>query len=299
MTALPKQASNKTLVPPLKCQGIKTKLVPFIAASIRWDGGGRWVEPFLGSGSVLFNIAPERAIVSDSNPHIIRLYSGIQDGSITEQIVRQYLDEAGLALSERGAEYFYEVREAFNVDEDPLKFLFLNRSCFNGMMRFNARGQFNVPFGHKPERFRRAYVTKVVNQVAAVRALIARKDWEFRTQDWRRTVAGARRDDFLYLDPPYIGRHVGYYNGWSAADAVDLARRVQDAGCGFALSMWKENRYRSNEHLAECWSGAHIATMNHFYYLGARKALRNAMTEALAIHPDCVAGADQAPPDAV
>lgn len=60
-----------TLVPPIKCQGIKTKLVPFIQDTLDWDGNGTWYEPFLGSGVVLFNIQPERAIVSDRNEYII------------------------------------------------------------------------------------------------------------------------------------------------------------------------------------------------------------------------------------
>ena len=62
---------NHVKIPPIKCQGIKSKLINFITSNISWNGEGRWVEPFLGSGVVLFNVQPERALIGDSNPHII------------------------------------------------------------------------------------------------------------------------------------------------------------------------------------------------------------------------------------
>lgn len=65
---------KQIVIPPIKCQGIKTKLVKFILSSISWHGRGRWIEPFLGSGVVLFNVQPEHALVNDINPHIIHLY---------------------------------------------------------------------------------------------------------------------------------------------------------------------------------------------------------------------------------
>lgn len=172
---LPKNIS-KVIVPPLKCQGIKTKLVPFIASTIRWEGKGKWIEPFLGSGVVLFNINPNRALVSDTNKHIINFYKNLQEGRIDEKMVKDYLEENGVNLFKYGQEFYYEVRDQFNQNssdeiDDSLKLLFLNRCCYNGIMRFNSQGKFNVPFGHKPERFRRPYITKIVNQVARIRQI--------------------------------------------------------------------------------------------------------------------------------
>lgn len=136
-------------VPPIKCQGIKTKLINFISTSIEWNGEGRWIEPFLGSGTVVFNIQPQRATIADSNPHIIKFYQDIQNNVITPEQVREYLYEQGELLSQTGDgadSYFYEVRSRFNENPNSLDFLFLSRSCFNGMMRFNKKGGFNVPF---------------------------------------------------------------------------------------------------------------------------------------------------------
>ena len=126
---------KKVHVPPVKCQGIKTKLVPFIAGNIRWNGQGRWIEPFLGSGVVAFNLAPKRAKLSDTNKHILNLYREVQEGRITEGIVRERLTDMGCLLRKQGESYFYEVRDRFNASADPLDLLFLNRSCYNGVMR--------------------------------------------------------------------------------------------------------------------------------------------------------------------
>ncbi len=297
---------QKVIVPPIKCQGIKTKLVPFIMQSIVWDGKGRWVEPFLGSGVVLFNVNPRNALIADTNPHIIAFYKGIYDGSITPALVRHHLETEGELLlktyrTDRESHY-YVIRERFNKNGDPLDFLFLSRSCFNGMIRFNKFGKFNVPFCRKPDRFRPAYITKIVNQVKAVKKIMHGKDWEFKVADWRDSLADVEATDFVYLDPPYIGRHTDYFSQWTDRDAEDLALAAQSLPGGFALSMWQENRYRVNSHLADCWSGNVVRTMSHFFHVGPTEALRNSIIEALVIKngyetslPDEIAEPDPRP----
>ena len=80
------QRAAAPFVPPIKTQGIKTKLVGFILGNVDWDGfagqGGRWIEPFLGSGVVLFNARPRMARSGDANVHIVDFYTGIQSGRI-------------------------------------------------------------------------------------------------------------------------------------------------------------------------------------------------------------------------
>jgi DNA adenine methylase len=109
--------------------------------------------------------------------------------------------------------------------------------------------------------------------------------WEFRTAGWEEILREAGPEDFVYCDPPYLGRHADYYNTWSEEDALLLARRVRDLPCGFAVSMWKENRHRANAHIASAWAGCTVRTFTHFYHVGAGEALRHAMTEALLIRP--------------
>jgi DNA adenine methylase len=273
-------------VPPIKCQGIKTKLVPFIFSSIQWNAGdARWIEPFLGSGVVALNLAPERALLADTNRHIIGLYQAIQRGELTRASIREFLECEGKKLEAGGADYYYEVRERFNEQGSPNDFLFLNRSCFNGVMRFNRHGKFNVPFGHKPERFSKAYITKIVNQVGWTAKQMWGKAWEFRVARWDDVLAEAQPRDFVYLDPPYIGRHTDYYNSWDEAEAEKLAVVVKNLPCGFGLSMWLENRHRKNEHIEHCWSDLEMRVCSHFYHVGSSEDLRNEMDEALLIKP--------------
>ena len=278
---------DRVLVPPIKCQGIKTRLTPFILSQIRWAGQEhtRWIEPFLGSGVVAFNLAPDRALLADTNRHIIHFYQAIQRKEIQSSLVREFLQDQGNKLRKVGAEYYYEVRDRFNQFSSSLDFLFLNRACFNGVMRFNRRGEFNVPFCRKPQRFSPSYVTKIVNQVDRLAHLIAEKDWEFSVSPWQETLAKAELGDFVYLDPPYIGRHTGYFNAWTQLEAEKLAAIAQQLPCGFALSMWLENQHRRNEHLQQCWSGLEARTFHHFYHVGSKETWRGQIDEALLIKP--------------
>ncbi len=275
---------SRIRVPPLKCQGIKTKLVHFILDSINWSetDRGRWVEPFVGSGVVVLNVAPRRALLTDINTHVIRFYNDIADGQLTPNSAREHLEKHGRILLQSGEPYYYEVREHFNLKPTSHDFLFLNRCCFNGVIRFNARGHFNVPFGKKPDRFRPAYITKVVNQLAYLASLMKNSDWSFEEADWRETVRRAHREDFVYADPPYIGRHTDYYNKWTETDAVELFESLKFLPCGFALSTWSQNRYRSNPYLPSDASIV-VKTFNHFYHVGPTESLRNPMIEALII----------------
>jgi DNA adenine methylase len=274
-------------VPPIKCQGIKTKLVPFIAQHIHWaeTPQGRWIEPFLGSGVVAFNLCPERALLTDSNQHIIHFYQAIQRGELTRDRVREFLTREGACLLRDGEAYYYAVRSRFNANPTPLDFLFLNRACFNGLMRFNRNGGFNVPFCRKPQRFAPSYVTKIANQVDWVARQMTGKAWEFRIAPWQATLNAAQPPDFVYLDPPYIGRHTDYYNAWNQDQAETLAHRTRHLPCGFALSMWLANQHRHNAHIADCWADIEMHVCQHFYHVGSTETLRGAIAEALLVHP--------------
>lgn len=272
-----------TLVPPIKCQGIKTKLVAGISEIIPTPVAGRWIEPFCGSCVVALNIRPLRAILADTNQHIINFYQSIQRGNITPSMVKDYLYQEGATLQTRGSDHYYEVRERFNANPNSLDFLFLNRACFNGVMRFNRQGQFNVPFGNKPDRFRQAYITKIVNQVKNFKNTVDNLDWQFRTADFRNTLTNTTQDDFLYVDPPYTGRHTDYYNSWTTADDNELIRILQQSISQFLLSTWHHNRYRQNETIERHWQSNRfsISTLAHYYHVGATEELRSAMIEAL------------------
>ncbi len=273
--------SEKIFVPPLKIQGIKTKLVPLIRENVILDKETIWYEPFMGSGVVGFNVEPERAVFADVNPHIINFYNRIKDGSITSGRVRAFLEAEGKKLENGDADYYYEVRDRFNQHHEPLDFLFLNRACFNGMMRFNKDYNFNVPYGHKPQRFAKAYITKIVNRVAHIEELLKNHEWEFLCQSFEDTISSATHSDFIYCDPPYIGRHVDYYDSWDEELEVALHSALVKSQSNFMLSTWHHNDYRSNEYIEQVWNDCQIITREHFYHVGAKEKNRNPVVEAL------------------
>lgn len=115
---------DKIFVPPIKIQGIKTKLVPLIKENISLNENTIWIEPFMGSGVVGFNVRAQRAIFSDINPHLINFYNSLKSKKISHITVKNFLSEEGRVLSEHGENYYYEVRERFNKLHNPLDFLF-------------------------------------------------------------------------------------------------------------------------------------------------------------------------------
>jgi len=268
-------------VPPIKIQGIKTKLVPLIKQSVVIDNNSVWIEPFMGSGVVGFNIEPHYAIFGDTNPHIIEFYNQVKKGIITPYIVRKFLEQEGKLLEQGNDEYYYFVRERFNKEHNPLDFLFLNRACFNGMIRFNKNYDFNVPYGHKPQRFAKAYITKIVNQVAHVSDLLQKHDWSFVCQSFEETIAMAKDNAFIYCDPPYIGRHVDYYDSWDEQSEILLHRTLVDSNARFMLSTWDHNDYRKNGYITLVWKDCQKITQEHFYHVGAKEKNRNPVIEAL------------------
>ena len=277
---------SKIFVPPIKIQGIKTKLVPLIRQHILPLNDLLWVEPFMGSGVVGFNLRPRQAFFADNNPHLINFYNALKCKKISSGLVKEFLTEQGKLLTERDENYYYEVRERFNKCHEPLDFLFLNRSCFNGVIRFNGKAQFNVPYGHKPQRFSKSYVTKITNQVRYVEDCFSEFDWTFCCQDFRETLnqLDSSRMSFIYCDPPYIGRHVDYYNSWNEADERTLCDMLKKSGRSFMLSTWIGNKFRVNSCIKDTWKFCRRETQEHFYHVGAKEINRNSMLEAILMN---------------
>jgi len=271
----------KVGVPPIKSQGIKTKLVPWIKSIVPSNFDGAWIEPFMGTGAVAFNVAPRRAILCDTNPHLVNFYSGIASGEITPEIVKEYLEREGAMLLSKGEDHYYFVRDRFNSEHSPLDFLFLNRAGFNGMIRFNRKGGFNIPFCRKPQRFAQSYITKIINQVSWVSNLIQMKEFTFKCQDFNKTIEEASPSDIIYCDPPYIDRHVDYYNGWDDSHERELFNKLSDFRGRFILSTWHHNDYRENEYVKNLWSEHSVLTREHFYHVGGKEENRNPVMESL------------------
>jgi len=188
-----------------------------IAPVVKWVGGKRqlieqitpllppkltsytYCEPFLGGGALLFHIQPSKAIINDANEELINVYKVIRDD--VDSLI------AELKKFSNTSESFYEVRgwdknpETYNALPDVLKaarFLYLNKTCFNGLYRVNNAGEFNTPFGfYKNPNF--------INEptLKAVHAYLKSDAIKLYCGDYVDVLNSLDKKAFVYLDPPY------------------------------------------------------------------------------------------------
>ena len=196
--------------PPLKWAGGKRWLVPHLERVWRSHSTKRYVEPFCGGLAAALGIEPRHAVLNDLNPHLINFYVQVQRGLKVRIELRN--DE----------ELFYRHRARFNQlvgkgksqsSEAAQLFYFLNRTCFNGLCRFNRSGDFNVPFGrHKTINY--------ATNFSGLRETLS--DWTFLSTDVASLPVEA--DDFVYADPPYDVEFTTYSaGGFTWADQVRTA----------------------------------------------------------------------------
>lgn len=267
-------------IPPIKSQGIKSKLLPWIQETLT-EIPRCWREPFMGTGVIALNIKADRYVLSDANPYIIQFYLELQKNTLTVEDIRIFLEQEGQKLKEIGEKQYYTIRERFNDTGQSLDFLFLNRACFNGMIRFNKNGKFNVPFCRKTDRFSKAYITKIVNQAKVFQNFLQKNEVSLKISDFRKSLAEATKEETVYCDPPYIDRTQGYYNDWNQKDEEDLFSCLKNFQGKFLLSTWHHNTYRENTFIKNLWNIFNVRTQEHFYHLGGEIKNRNSMIEAL------------------
>jgi DNA adenine methylase len=199
------------LSPPLKWAGGKRWQVPHLRPLWQPHARRRLVEPFCGGMAIALGLRPEHAVLNDANPHLINFYRWLKSGlRITIQ-------------TENDESLFYRHRERFNAllragesetQEAAALFYYLNRTGYNGLCRFNSKGEFNVPFGRYKSI---AYARSFPGFVASLAA------WQFTTGDVE--AVGLQPDDFVYADPPYDVDFTAYaQGGFSWADQERTAR---------------------------------------------------------------------------
>ncbi|MFN3368478.1 MAG: DNA adenine methylase [Thermus sp.] len=199
-----------SLPPPLKWAGGKRWLVPYLSEIYGLHRNRTLVELFAGGMAVTLGLLPERARLNDINPHLINFYRWIQRGLVVD---------IPLANDEN---LYYEHRRRFNrlireglweSKEAAELFYYLNRTGYNGLCRFNKKGEFNVPFGkYKTIAYRRHFLD--------YQPLFSR--FEFTALDFRQV--SLQPEDFVYADPPYDVEFTKYApDGFSWKDQVDLA----------------------------------------------------------------------------
>ena len=140
--------TSKMITSPVKTQGRKTRLVPWLSSFTDWYGGGKWIEPFMGSCQVALAFAsPDGALMCDDNPYLIDLCRSMQDGTVSRESVREFMTGEGRPLRTDGEKHFMKARRRSNGSHDAHDLLFLNHACFNGLMCWSASENFNSSYG--------------------------------------------------------------------------------------------------------------------------------------------------------
>lgn len=213
--------------PFLKWAGGKYRLLGRILAEL--PAGERLVEPFAGSAALFLNAPFGRALICDCNEDLIALFRCLQAGG--EEFIAFCRDffQAG----NNTPEAFAALRRRFNASREPIErsalLLYLNRHGYNGLVRYNGKGLFNVPFG----RYIRPYFPEKELRVFWRRT--AASETEFVRRDFRRVFAELRPGDVVYCDPPYapLGGKAGFTTyagtGFGPTDQQDLARLAGEA----------------------------------------------------------------------
>lgn len=169
------------------------------------DFSGRYVEPFLGGGSAFLYMArrqarPFKAILGDVNPDLILTWRGVRDDP--EGVYRRLeaLQTEYTAAPDK-AQFYYSLRDSFNGSRpriDPAVFIFINRTCWNGLYRVSSQGKFNVPYGApKSEMILPPREAFFATAAALVQA-------DLRACSWENVVALSEPGDLVFLDPPYV-----------------------------------------------------------------------------------------------
>ena len=210
--ARPPEINRHTLSvrPPLKWAGGKRWQVPHLRPL--WDGHAhrRLVEPFCGGLAVTLALMPERAILNDVNPHVISFYSCLRRGLKTKLPMR---NDERLYYAHR--KRFNEILGKGNSEsvEAAALFYYLNRTGYNGLCRFNRKGEFNVPFGRYSK-------ISYVRDFSPYQETFA--EWEFMSRDFEKI--SLQRGDFVYADPPYDVEFTSYAKeGFTWEDQVRTA----------------------------------------------------------------------------
>ncbi|KHK64251.1 DNA adenine methylase [Pseudomonas frederiksbergensis] len=266
------------------------KVDPFL----KWAGGKRWLvkarpdifpcvvnnyyEPFLGGGAVFFHIAPKNSTLSDKNPALINLYLQIKEDWKT---LKNELTKHQLLHSK---EYYYKIRSTTyqSNEEQAAQFLYLNRTCFNGLFRVNLKGEFNVPIGTKSSViFPEEDFEKIAQKL---------KNSKIITSDFEEVIDKAMLNDLVFADPPYTVKHnnngfVKYNESiFSWEDQERLARALLRAAKRGAHIISTNANHPSVKALYE--KNFTITILDRSSVLAGKKSARGGTTEILIMNRD-------------
>lgn len=227
-----------TTKPFLRWAGGKTRSIPFLEKHLPPNVSSmhRYYEPFIGAGSLFFHIKPSKAILSDNNKDLIECYETVQK---RPDAISTYLKQY---LSNTCEGYYYKMRKKYNASKHSIAraalFIYLNKTCFNGIWRVNKKGEFNVPYGFKeppalPSKEELRNVSLCLSNAELIHG------------DYKEVVKSAKIDDFIYFDPPYLPLNgtsffTHYtkerFNREDHAELARIAKELTKKGCLVMIS---------------------------------------------------------------
>jgi DNA adenine methylase len=233
--------------PLVKYRGGKSKEIPHLIKHIP-KFSGKYIEPFFGGGALFFHLEPKKAIINDINTKLISFYLGVKDNfevlksELTEieklyAINRKKFEDLksktpDQRVNDENEPLYYEIREMFNdltekKYSEALLYFFINKTAYSGMIRYNSKGEFNVPYG-RYKNLNTSLVTKAHNKLLA--------NTEIYNLDYTKIFEMAEEDDFMFLDPPYDCVFSDYGNiehkdGFNEKNHSVLADNFRDLKC--------------------------------------------------------------------
>lgn len=263
------------LRPFLKWAGGKRQLLPVLCSCV--PPYQRYIEPFLGAGALFFALGPQQALLSDLNPELMNCFEVVKND--VEALIRE------LQNHEHNETYYYFLRDADRAEDfrswpalaRASRFIYLNRTCFNGLYRVNARGHFNVPFGRYAN-------PQIVNAPLLRACSAALQKAVLRCSPFTWIADTARPGDFVYFDPPYVPLNMtSSFTSYTSegfdesmqSELVSLCRLLDKRGVLFLLSN------SGSPSTTALYNGFAVATLPARRSIAARNSSRKTVSEVL------------------
>lgn len=273
--------NNLVLRPFLKWAGGKRQLLPELRKYIP-KNHKVYFEPFIGAGALLFDLQPSKAVINDTNKELINCYQTIKDNpDELLELTREYQKNIS-------KDRYYELRE---LDRKPEEFeqlsnvqraariIYLNKTCFNGLFRVNSQGQFNVPYGDNKNP-----IVADETVIKGISKYLNKNKIEIKNQDFKDAVSKAKKEDFIYFDPPYdpvsdSSSFTGYdLNGFGKKEQIclkEVSDSLIDKGCNVLLSNSSTNFIKDLYSNKEYYSIIEVAATRHINSVGTGRGKIN------------------------
>lgn len=233
--------------PLIKYRGGKSKEIPNLIKHIP-KYSGRYIEPFFGGGALYFHLEPKKAIINDINSKLISFYLGVKNDFdyLKQELIdiehiysinRKKFEELksktpDIRVDDDNEFLYYQIRDMFNnltekKYSDPLLYFFINKTAYSGMIRYNSKGEFNVPYG----RYKNLNTTLVTKDHSSLLS-----NTEIYNLNYIDIFKMATKDDFIFLDPPYDCIFSDYGNeehkdGFNEKDHIELSEQFKNLKC--------------------------------------------------------------------